>query len=170
MVHCYPAFVIFVIFEHREVYYPEEGEFVFVDQVTTFTHFETERTESLCYDRSFVGDDEEKVARFCLRRFFDICQDLFGEEFRDRRFDAFFRIADPSQTFCTVDVYEFNETVEFAARNVGVTFDVDRFYDTACLKDRFEYFEVRTANSIGDVCPNRICPSLRPTSCGGTVF
>ena len=60
MMFCNPAFILFAVFKHREISYPAEAEFIFINEIHTACHFEAEFAKRLG-DTVAVMDDGRVV-------------------------------------------------------------------------------------------------------------
>ena len=149
MMHSYITFFFFIVFEHWEICYPSESQFVFVDKIHTTTHFKTKFAQSFGYYSRFVGNHEYQIARFCLHFFTDSTNRIFTQEFHDLGFDsAVFVEACPCKTFSAVLTNIVYEVIKFTTRNTCVARYYNTFNHAAVVDNGTEYFKFSSANQI----------------------
>ena len=152
MVNCNESVFFFVPFQHREFCDPQECEIVGSCQFQHFAQFQTQSTQRVEYHFILVSADQDQVTGLTFHSIHDFLQFFRCEEFCDLRFQStVFVYNDPSQTFCSVCFYEFNQRVDFLSGEGTAAFCIDCSYAAACFQCGFEYNEFCATNHIGDV-------------------
>ena len=100
MMFCNPAFILFAVFKHREISYPAEAEFIFINEIHTARHFEAEFAKRLGDNFWLICNNENKISIFRFTEFTNFADLIFSEKFSNLAFQAaIFIKTDPCKPF-----------------------------------------------------------------------
>ena len=162
MMFCHITLFFLAVFKHREVYYPAEAEFIWINKIHTTAHFQTEFAQSLSYYLRLIGNDKDKISLFSFAEAADFTNLVFTKELGNLTLQcSIFIESDPCQALSAVMSNVFNQSVQFTTRNLSIALNVDSLNYTAIVQYVTEYLKSGIAKEVGNVVEMHIKAEIR---------